>query len=231
MEMSNLVVVVLCVIVVVLLYFLYQYLYSYSTVVYSSSLSNGNTITKITNTSSNFTYGLWIFINNWTGTYTNYPNVFYRKTTPTPIHLFFDKSNPILYADLTNDPVPNLTSKPSNVIQITDHFPIQQWVYCTISVNGKIADIYLDGLLVSSFVIPTPTATSSSTDIVLGGDSLDGSVSNFYYWTYAMGQREVWKNYTKGNSWSAVFGNMFGNYSANLQLMKNNVENSIIPLF
>jgi hypothetical protein len=91
------------------------------------------------------------------------------------------------------------------------------------SVNGRTLDIYLDGKLVNTCVMPGVAKISNSAPIVItpaGGFS--GYTSNIEYWSKPTNPQEAWNIYRKGHGG----GNVFSKYKLKIAVLKNNKETS-----
>jgi hypothetical protein len=111
-------------------------------------------------------------------------------------------------------------------IIVSNNFPLQKWVYITVSVDNTIADIYLDGKLVKSIPIPL-VVTNASKSVVFGG-GYNAYISQFQRWTTEIDPQTVWDTYMKN---SGGMTDMVGNYNVNLSLLKDNVVSSNFALF
>ena len=84
---------------------------------------------------------------------------------------------------------------------------LQRWVYVNIVLNGKTVDVYLDGKLARSCILPTfyrvPGAGYSMRICDKGG--FGGYISNVTTYGYAQSPDDVWKQYMAGPNSSGNF--------------------------
>lgn len=216
-------VIVLVVLVIALLYFLYVYFVKKSnTLTANANLNNKNLpITTLNSgTSTRYAYGIWVFVNTWNTTTSK--TIFKRDNN---IEVSLDSSQPTLYVKIIQNPV----TDDSDVIVVTDNFPVQTWTYIVVSGDDKIIDCYLDGKLVTSKKLTNGPQQPSATTPVLLGNGWDAYVAGFKNWSGPVGPQEVWDAYIAGNG--SVLAQYFSSYGMTLSVTKNNVEQSKYTIF
>jgi hypothetical protein len=249
----NVVYIILGVIGIIIVYYLYVYFTSsVTTLANIIDCSKGTTYvdgSKISSpSSSNFGYGLWIYINNWYTTSAAITNIFYRNGTSSSkntIHVFLDSNSPKLYVQFSKSSEGNAYTKKSSAtspdnlpILVTSNFPLQKWVYLFVSVDaGQYVDVYLDGKMVKTAVLTNPTipegsATSTSgttTTAIIPGLTIGpyaGYATTFQSFGYAVDPQTVWNYYMRGN------GTALGtNYGVSMSVLKNEEESSKYRIF
>ena len=132
-----------------------------------------------------FAYGIWVYINQWTGSpdnkllFARYKEVALYldkdanlmciiSPTSTVFTYLTDPKNTTEIPKDTTNAADTEENKRQKTITVSNNFPLQKWVYITVSVDNTIADIYLEGKLVKSLPIPL-TAPDPSKPIVFGG--------------------------------------------------------------
>lgn len=188
-------------------------------IVSTTIASPGNLIYSIT---------AWVYVNSWNsnnlgssphaivyaptgGTNTSNPPLLLNGSTTEydnkgqntgyDFGLFLDAASPTLYCamggtNLSSD----IGSTPSNLITVSNNFPLQTWVYVVISVNTNVVDCYLNGKLVISQLIEqqSPIVSPTFQNMYLGngaGKGWDAQISNFQRYTTALTPQIVWSNY------------------------------------
>jgi len=173
--MSVIVYIILGIIILVLLYLVYQYYFSTTTTISSVWLNSATPLPAITTISSpqssNFSYGVWIYVNTWSQ---SPKNIFTASASSLPygfpdLSLDLGTTSPTLTFSINSgasacNPATSATaSVVPNVITITNNFPIQTWTYVIVSVNNNICDCYLNGgLVISQQIQGIPSVTCSS---------------------------------------------------------------------
>jgi hypothetical protein len=183
--------------------------------------------------SSNFTYSIWFFIDDWNYRYGEPKIIFGRMTTGS------GKKEPcpsVTLAPLQNNINVDLAVYPGLDEQPTDgsnyivhncaiaNVPIQKWCNLLISVYNRTLDIYLDGKLVRTCLLPGVAKVDSSAPLYvtpMGGFS--GWTSRFQYWADSTDPQKAWNIYQGGygGSW---LGSLFGKYTVKVALMEGDTE-------
>lgn len=197
---------------------------------------------------NNFSYSIWFFIDDWNYRYGEEKMIFGRmldqdKTDPNPVlepcpSVVLNPINNNLVVSLAvypgvNEPL-DLKDKDKNKGRdqnMIDDFiihkcgvaniPLQKWCNLIVSVYNRTLDIYLDGKLVRTDVLPGIAKVNSLAPVYvtpMGGFS--GWTSRFQYWADSMDTQKAWNVYQAGfgGSW---FGNMFGRYSVKVSVVEN----------
>jgi hypothetical protein len=236
---------------------------------------------KNTNNSSNFTYSMWIFVDDWNYLYGQEKTVLERNNGPTvllgdkPNSLkvklkYYDKSKNIVgdggnstgaaidtaatsaacdacnagyscACDACNSKV-LLNQSPEAIAAANaaanakanagtsvhtcqiDNVPIQSWVNVVISLYVSTLDVYLNGKLVRTCVLPGVPRVDNNVDInVTSGGGFSGWTSSFKYWANASNPQEVYNIYKDGFGGS-ILGNALSKYRLRFSMVKDNTE-------
>lgn len=197
----------------------------------ASSSSSGNT--------SNFTYSIWFFVDDWNYRYGEPKVIFGRMTTgtgkkePCPSVTFGPIQNNIIVSLAV---YPGLDEQPEDGTNYIVHscgisnVPIQRWCNFFMSVYGRTLDLYLDGKLVRTCVLPGVAKIDSSAPVYItpmGGFS--GWTSRFQYWPDASNPQKAWDIYKAGYGGS-LLGSIFGKYNIKVSLMEGDIEDSFFTI-
>ena len=187
--------------------------------------------------SSNYTYSIWFYIDDWNYRYGEPKVIFGRMTEDS------SKKEPcpsvVLGATQNNIAVslavyPNQDSVPEDGSNFIIHtcgvanIAIQKWVNLLISVYGRTLDIYVDGKLVRTCVLPGVAKIDTQAPVYVtpyGGFS--GWTSTFQYWSDATDPQKAWNIYKAGYG-SSWLGGLFGKYTIKISLMEGDTEDSSI---
>lgn len=165
----------LLVCVIVLIYLVYHS-YTYNASLLMSSITPANVETKLTPPvpatgtylNSDFTFSIWVNMNDWNSMYGYYKNIIsYGKT----VNICFGKTvNEVIVSLLTNG---NATSASSyEVRSVLQSVPFQKWVHMAFSVSGQTMDSYMNGKLVNTQIISGNMQKPNASDsITIGGKS------------------------------------------------------------
>jgi hypothetical protein len=123
---------------------------------------------------------------------------------------------------------PTTTDK-SEVVPITTNFPVQKWAHLILSVDNNILDIYLDGKIIQSKVLPSlpaPFTNLSKSYIDFGRGDI--YIVNFRRLEYPMDPQTAWSLYMSGNGQSTAG---LATYGLNMSVTSNNEDYYKFPLF
>jgi len=103
-----------------------------------------------------------------------------------------------------------------------DNIPIQKWVNVITSLYGRTLDVYVDGKLVRTCVIPGVPRVDNNMDINVTHDGgFSGWTSSFKYWSYASNPQEAYNIYKDGFGGS-ILGNALSKYRLRFSMVKDN---------
>ena len=239
--------IVIIVVIIVLLYTLWKYILSDPYTL--QGLQNGQTASTISASSletngtdvpsSNFAYSVWFYVNDWNYRYGKPKVIFGRmgsKSTtgagsvdgisgldPCPAVVLGPVENNIMVS-LGCYPGANQlpTTTGGNTIVHTcgiTNIPIQKWVNLIISIYGRTMDVYIDGKLVRTCLLPGVASVNNNADIyVTPAGGFDGWTSRLQYYPNSLNPQDAWNIYTRGYS---SFGSMFGDYEVQVSLVEN----------
>jgi hypothetical protein len=235
-------------VIVILVYLIYIYVVGQQDML-NAQVTPGNVITTInpnnfgadTMNSSNFTYSVWLYINDWNYRYGEQKIIIGRSgglnvsgqvnnsndlsaLQPCPFVFLEGKENNLVIA-LTCFTNASTTSQIGQVHSETiNNIPIQKWVNLYFSVYGRTLDVYIDGKLVRTGILPGVAKITSNANIYLtpnGG--FNGWTSKLQYFNNSSNPQMAWDTYMKGYG-SDMFSNLFGKYKVKLALLTDNQE-------
>lgn len=242
MEVKN---IILFVVIVVLLIIVISYVMKDVSTL--TGLSSGQTMQTINSTdlatssssisSSNFTYSIWFFVDDWNYRYGEPKVIFGRMTSgkgkkePCPSVTLEPTQNNIIVSLAV---YPGLDEQPDDGTNYIVHscgianVPIQKWCNFFMSVYGRTLDLYLDGKLVRTCVLPGVSKIDTNAPVYvtpMGGFS--GWTSKFQYWPDSSNPQKAWNVYKAGYGGS-LLGSLFGKYTIKLSLMEGDTEDSSV---
>ena len=197
----------------------------------ASSLSSSSSSAS----SSNFTFSIWFFIDDWNYRYGEAKVLFGRMNmgqhppAPCPSVVIGPVSNNIAVSQAIYPGLDEVPENPADASVSTcaiANIPIQRWCNLLISVYGRTQDLYLDGKLVRTCVLPGVAKIDSSAPIYVTPDGgFSGWTSKFQYWPEATDPQKAWNIYKAGYGGS-LLGNLFGKYTVKVSLMEGDTEDS-----
>lgn len=191
--------------------------------------------------SSNFTYSIWFYIDDWNYNYGKTKIIFGRMTLDTDNNInepcpsvSLDSTQNNINVSLSVYPIyDNIPDKSAKFILnefSVGNIPIQKWVNLLISVYGRTMDIYIDGKLVRTCILDGVSKIDTSAPVYItpnGGFS--GWTSKFQYWSKETDPQKAWDIYKQGYGGS-LLGSLFGTYTVKVSLMDGNTEDSSITI-
>jgi hypothetical protein len=198
--------------------------------------------------SSNFAYSVWFYINDWNYRYGKPKVIFGRMGSksadgsgsidgisgrdPCPAVVLGAVENNIAvslgcYPGINQPPT---TSGGNTVVHTcgVSNIPIQKWVNLLVSIYGRTMDIYIDGKLVRTCLLPGVASVNNNADIyVTPAGGFDGWTSRLQYFPNSLNPQDAWNIYTRGYS---SFGSMFGDYQLQVSLVENGETQSSFTL-
>lgn len=222
------------------------------------NIQNGQTASTITSTSlatngtntpsSNFSYSIWFYINNWNYRYGEGKVIFGRMgatsdssnnsitgvsgVDPCPTVVLGPRQNNLdiylsCYSGADQQPATTTGNKEVKKCSISN-VPIQKWVNLTFSVYGRTMDIYMDGKLVRTCLLPGVAYVNNSSNIyVTPNGGFEGWTAKMQYYPNSLNPQDAWNIYTKGYS---TWASMFNSYQVQLSLVENGTIQSSITI-
>lgn len=179
-----------------------------------------------TSTSSNYTYSIWFYVEDWNYKYGQQKVLLKRidnEGNPCPMIKLDAFQNDLIVSVQT---YPDTSVSGDTNTQLFNcsvkNVPIQSWVNALVSINGRTLDVYLDGKLVKTCVMPGVAKTPGNNPVVItpnGGFA--GFTANTEYWAKSATPQDAWNIYKKGNGAST---NMFNKYKIKVALLEDNRE-------
>jgi hypothetical protein len=248
--------IVIAIFIIVLIVITWKYLLSDPFTL--QSIQNGQTASTIAATSlatngtsvpsSNFAYSIWFYINDWNYRYGEPKVVFGRMGAKSPsgsgsvpgisgldpcpaVTLGAVENNVTVslgcYPGINQEPTTPGGNTVLHTCSVTN-IPIQKWVNLLVSVYGRSMDLYIDGKLVKTCLLPGVAAVNNNANIyVTPAGGFDGWTSKFQYFPNSMNPQDAWNIYTKGyGTWSS----MFSSYQLQVALVENGQTQSSITI-
>jgi hypothetical protein len=246
--------IVILIVVLVLIFILIKYVFSdpytlqniqsgkvASTINSTSLATNGSSVP-----SSNFAYSIWFYVNDWNYRYGESKVIFGRMGSmsskgsgsvsgvsgldPCPAVVLGAVENNIAvslgcYPGIDQEPT---TPGGTTVVKTCSvaNIPIQKWVNLIVNVYGRSMDIYIDGKLVRTCLLPGVASVNNDANVyVTPNGGFEGWTAKFQYYPNSINPQEAWNIYTQGySSWLS----MFNAYQLQISLVENgNTQGSI----
>lgn len=233
-------------VILVLLYVIFSYITKERDML-NAQITAGNVMTMINPSSSgannmnssNFTYSVWFYINDWNYRYGEPKVIFGRMGGSSDASggsvegiSGIDPCPAVVLGAIENNLMVSLGCYPGADIQPTttggktvvhrcgvSNIPIQKWVNLIISVYGRTMDLYIDGKLVRTCLLPGVASVNNNANIfVTPKGGFDGWTSKLEYYPNSLNPQDCWNIYSKG--YGGGFS-LFGAYDVQISILEN----------
>tara|TARA_Y100000389_G_C17450600_1_gene514504 strand:- start:887 stop:1645 length:759 start_codon:yes stop_codon:yes gene_type:complete len=164
---------------------------------------------KLSTSGSEHAYSFWFFVNQWE-TGSQKKHMFTRTHNSNKIVVELDSNHPdmtIRIVDNNNNVVvgSSRSSGTSNDgIFSLKNVRIQGWNHITICVWDRLLEVYMNGKLARTFLLPVNLLSNENNGILIGGTStqptFSGFMARFVYFPRVLSPREIYNIYLKGPS-------------------------------
>ena len=190
------------------------------------------------NTNSlNYTYSTWFYVEDWNYKYGEKKTILGRldgNKNPSPSIELGAMDNDVTVS-ISCYPTQRSGSDGNNVKPIihkckVQNVPLQRWVNLIVSLYGRTLDVYIDGKLVRTCLLPGVAKIAQTSPVIItpnGGFS--GWTSNFQYWANSSNPQQAYDIYKSGYGGSAL-GDFFGKYRIKFAFMEDNTERASIEI-
>tara|TARA_Y100000389_G_C17471082_1_gene531001 strand:+ start:7856 stop:8575 length:720 start_codon:yes stop_codon:yes gene_type:complete len=177
---------------------------------------------------SNYTYSTWFYVQDWSYRFGEEKTLLSRgRFLPSPSIVLGAMENNITVS-VTCYPTSSTSSSGSSsgagVLHKCElaNFPLQKWVNLIISLNGQTMDVYIDGKLSRTCVLPGPAMSNPDADVeITPGGGFNGYTANFQYRDSPVNPQQAYNIYKRGFGGSSL-GNMFEKYKVRVQFLEDN---------
>jgi hypothetical protein len=188
---------------------------------------------------SNFTYSIWFYIDEWNYRYGEPKVLFGRMASgtsnePCPVVTFGAMQNDmsislLVYPGSSSSQADSAQSSSPSMVHTCSvaNVPIQKWTNLLISAYGRTLDVYLDGKLVRTCVLPGVAKIDAIAPVYItpnGGFS--GWTSRFQYWADATDPQTAWNVYRKGYGGGMLSNAFSRRYGLKVAVTKGDQEYS-----
>jgi hypothetical protein len=212
-------------------------------------------------TTSNFTYSIWFYVDDWNYRYGEPKTLFGRsgKTAPdnseddekegsTPdssgvsdVSLLGGPPEPspaVIFGAIENSMNILLTCYNSTTASDTGvihncnvpNIPLQKWTNLIISAYGRALDVYVDGKLVKTCMLPgVPKVSSNLPVIITPNGGFSGWTAAFQYWNDSTNPQDAWNIYKKGYG-ENMLSSIMSKYSIKISVMDGETESNSVTL-
>jgi hypothetical protein len=193
--------------------------------------------------SNNYTYSFWIYINDYNKNYGEKKMILERSNTikingsDKPLYypiIYLGENQNDIHIEITYKKDSNTYNKHEIVI---NSIPLQKWNHIIMTKSGNTIDIYIDGKLVKTSIMPkvalrpsadAPIIITGANETTSGANSnkgFSGYLSKVNYYSTPMNTREAYQLYKEGYG-GGFFGSFFNRFKLKFAFMQDNQEKS-----
>jgi hypothetical protein len=173
---------------------------------------------------NNYSYSIWIYIDDWGYRYGDEKIIFLRGTIGS-----------VFMPALTLAPMDNrlrvtVSTNSQPFMATVPNMPLQKWTNIIVSLNNKVLDIYLNGKLVKTSILPDfPKIDQNAGVFLTPAGGFSGFTSRFNYWANYMNPQDAWNTYKEGPGGN-IFSNFFNQYKIKLSFIKGTDEKASVTI-
>lgn len=176
---------------------------------------------------ASYSYTMWLYVNDWNYGFAENKVIFRRKVgvnEKSPIEVSLGDKKNTLDVKVGYSGAGSTTTNDLTMDCLVDNVPLQKWVCIAVVLNNTALDIYMDGKLVKTCIVPgvSNPVPQSNVEIAPGG-GYSGYIANFRYYARPINPRDAYEIYKDGHTGS-MFGDIFGRYRLKLTFLADNKE-------
>lgn len=232
------------VLILIILYFLFSWMTTTSSALASLTVAgasgenktdfkpnktiNKSKLGKSEGGSNNFTYSIWLFVDDWSYRLGEKKVIFSRiKGNDVCPKVSLGEYENNLTIEITPYQTSGANAAEPHKCELSN-IPLQKWVNVLFSVYGRSLDVYIDGKLSRTCVMSGPAHIPNDADITLfptggsgsGASGFGGYISNFKYWPDATNPQQAWDIYKEGYGGS-MLGGLFDKYRVQVDFLED----------
>ena len=168
------------------------------------SLIGSKTITRSQNEEEGieFTWSVWIYINDVTSQSNNYRHVFHKGDDPTRLNngKVFPNNAPGLYIAPNKNEllvIMNTYNDMNQEVAIPD-VPLNKWVNVVIRCKNTTLDIYINGVIAQSVILTGVPKQNYGNVWMCANEGFSGYISNLWYFNSALTASKISALFNKG---------------------------------
>lgn len=224
--------VLIAIVVVLVLYWIFNW-FTGGASTKLSGMQDGRQLTSLAasklpsnNNTNNFTYSTWIYVNDWNYRFGQQKVILERADAAgglSPSIALGAMQNNLIVSTSVYPSGPSVTT-PINHTCTVDNIPLQRWVNIIVSLNGRTMDVYINGKLVRTCVLPGVAKVNPQAPIsITPGGGFSGWSSETTYRANSINPQEAWNIYSQGFGGN-LLGNLFNKYRVRVSFIEDNVS-------
>ncbi len=192
------------------------------------------------NEGSEFSYVFWIFIKDWEYNYSKPKCVMYNGdkegNQANPSIWLYPKENKLMvrFNTISDDGVKSSMNPIKNIENINtlssypvcdvDNIPLQRWVHVGVTMWNKTSDVYINGKLIRSCVLPEVPKMGNNNLYITQFGGFNGQISKVSVINKALNPNAIYDMYQKGPYHFDILKNLFGNINIDVSINSDDTE-------
>jgi hypothetical protein len=177
--------------------------------------------------SSNYTWSMWFYVDDWNYKYGQSKVILGRinsNNEPCPVISLGEYQNTINVAVQTY--ADSATSSSGNLVNCkVNNVPIQSWTHLLVSLNTRSMDVYLDGKLVKTCILPGVVKIEPKAGVyITPNGGFGGYTANIKYFGESLNPQQAWDLYMEGYGEGSYFGKIFNRYRVKVAVLEGDKE-------
>lgn len=218
--------IILMVVVLLLAYMLYQAVFGTKEKYLSKDVADAKTSQTIktedlpvNSATSNYTYSMWFYVNDWNYKYGDEKVILQRTlNNANSPKVYLDKIQNNIAIDIDCTSPAGQTQRSTCTLA---NVPLQKWVNLIISLNTRALDVYMDGKLVRTCLLPSPAIQNNTAPIYItpqGG--FDGFTSAVKFIPNTINPQQAYDIYVEGYGGGGL-SSILGKYKLRVAILEN----------
>tara|TARA_A100001011_G_C14305631_1_gene842975 strand:- start:1645 stop:2370 length:726 start_codon:yes stop_codon:yes gene_type:complete len=181
---------------------------------------------------NNYAYSIWFYVTDWQYRLTETKDLLVRGSmsghaSPRITLAPYENNLTVSISTVqqkTNEVFNSVAGRPPH----TDHkcsienFPLQRWVNLIVSLNNRTLDLYLDGKLVRTCILPSPAKIHNNAPVLITpGGGFKGYTSNLQFFANPLNPQQSFNIYRAGPNCGSDF---FDKYKLKVTYLVDNKE-------
>tara|TARA_Y100000389_G_scaffold67146_1_gene63375 strand:- start:1003 stop:1728 length:726 start_codon:yes stop_codon:yes gene_type:complete len=158
---------------------------------------------------NNYAYSIWFYVTDWQYRLSESKDLLVRgsmsgHSSPRITLAPYENNLTVSITTVqqkTNDVYNGLAGRPPSKDHncTIENFPLQRWVNLIVSLNNRTLDLYLDGKLVRTCILPAPAKIHNNAPVLITpGGGFKGFTSNLQFFTDPLNPQQCFNIYRAG---------------------------------
>lgn len=146
----------------------------------------------------NYTYSIWVYVLDWNYGFGAQKNILTRKMESggNALRVYMEEQTNDIVVETQCYGAQGASGQKASCR--VDNFPLQTWVNLTVSQYGRTCDVYIDGKLVRTCVLPGTALAGTGNIVLTDGIGFHGYTCKLRYFDNATNPQQAYNIYKDG---------------------------------